>query len=59
MIPEFAQKHNYYGKDYTCELTKNPCGFSNILHCCACPTYMNRDVVNYVGYKKELRQAGE
>jgi hypothetical protein len=56
MIPVFAREHNHLGKDYICELTKKRCGFSNILHCCACPTYADRNVVNYVGYKKEPRQ---
>lgn len=55
MIPPFAQKHNYLGDDYICELTRKRCGYSNIVHCCACPVYYNRDVVNYIGYKKERR----
>jgi hypothetical protein len=46
--------HNFLTPDGDCRITKRRC-VQNILYCCACPAYMKREVVNYVGYKKERR----
>ena len=54
LLNPFDKTDSLLGKDGKCLLNPKNCCFP-VLYCCACSAYWNRNVVKYVGLKKEKR----